>query len=157
MSIEIDIAPRYRSLVSARRLRQAVDMVLQQANADGDVTLVITDDETIAELNERFLGHSGATDVLSFPALSDDADAFATPPNAEPYLGDIVIAYPYAARQAKRLGRSVADELDLLAVHGALHLLGYDHVDPEEKAQMWAKQEAILAHLSCKAHHEAQE
>ena len=157
MSIEIDISRPYRSLVSASRLRRALELVLQEEDAIGDITLVVTDDGTVAELNERFLRVSGPTDVLSFPAMSEDDAAFALPPDATPYLGDIIIAYPYAERQAERLGRAVEDELDLLAVHGALHLLGYDHAEPEEKARMWAKQDAILSKLSRATHDEADE
>ena len=61
------------------------------------------------------------------------------------YLGDIVIAYPYAARQAVRFGNSTAAEVRLLTVHGVLHLLGYDHATPAEEAAMWAIQEQVLA------------
>jgi probable rRNA maturation factor len=63
------------------------------------------------------------------------------------HLGDVVIAYPYAERQAQQFGNSAAAELRLLAVHGTLHLLGYDHASPEEEEEMWAVQEAILAPL----------
>ena len=64
------------------------------------------------------------------------------------YLGDIVIALPFTRRQAAALNRPLIDELRLLAVHGVLHLLGYDHAEPEEEAVMWAKQDAILAGLA---------
>jgi probable rRNA maturation factor len=64
------------------------------------------------------------------------------------YLGDIVIALPFTRRQAAALNRPLIDELRLLAVHGALHLLGYDHAEPGEEAIMWAKQDAILAGLT---------
>jgi probable rRNA maturation factor len=64
------------------------------------------------------------------------------------YLGDIIIALPYTQRQAERIGKPLRDELRLLAIHGTLHLLGYDHAAPDEEAAMWAKQDAILASLS---------
>ncbi len=80
----------------------------------------------------------------AFRRLTDD-DAFVQAPDSEPYLGDIVIAYPYAAAQAAQHGRVIADELNLLAVHGTLHLLGYDHAEAEEKDIMWARQDAILS------------
>jgi probable rRNA maturation factor len=64
------------------------------------------------------------------------------------YLGDIVIACPYAARQAAALDRTLREELRLLVVHGVLHLLGYDHASAEEEAAMWARQRAILARLA---------
>lgn len=64
------------------------------------------------------------------------------------YLGDIIIALPYTRRQAATLGRRLRDELRLLTVHGVLHLLGYDHAEPDEEASMWARQDAILAQLA---------
>lgn len=143
MMIEIDVSEHYQDLVSIERLHEAVAAVLKAEDAAGDVTVVITDNETVAALNRRFLGRDGPTDVLSFPA-EDTANAFTLPPGTGHYLGDIVIACPYVIAQAQRQGNDLAEELELLAVHGALHLLGYDHADPEEKAIMWAKQDAIL-------------
>ena len=142
--IEIHIDEPFQSPELANLLKRAVAATLAAENVQGDVTLIVTDDDAIADLNQRFLGNPGPTDVLSFPALQT-ADAFVPAPDAEPYLGDIAIAYPYAAAQATRYGRDIADELTLLAVHGTLHLLGYDHAEPEEKATMWARQDAILA------------
>ena len=142
--IEIHIDEPYQSPALEDLLRKAIAATLTAENAQGDVTLLVTDDDAIVDLNQRFLGKSGPTDVLSFPAQSD-ANAFVPAPGAEPYLGDIAIAYPYAASQAARYGREVSDELILLVVHGTLHLLGYDHAEPEEKATMWARQDAILA------------
>jgi probable rRNA maturation factor len=91
---------------------------------------------------------------LSFPSQSEDPTndaALTLPPELaaelENYLGDLVIAYPYTADQAAHYQNSVPSELRLLAVHGTLHLLGYDHATPEEEATMWAAQEAALAPL----------
>lgn len=147
MSIVIQVLDPFQHLVSTDRLQAALAAVLVQENASGDVTLVLTDDPTIADLNRRFLDQDGPTDVLSFPAQDASPTTFVLPPDVDPYLGDIVIAYPYAAAQAERLGHAIADELDLLTVHGALHLLGYDHAEPEEEAAMWARQDAILRAL----------
>ena len=142
--IEIHIDEPFQSSVLTNQLKKAIAATLDSEYVQGDVTLLITDDGAIADLNQRFLGNPGPTDVLSFPTLPTD-DAFIPAPGAEPYLGDIVIAYPYAAAQAARFGRDIAGELMLLAVHGTLHLLGYDHAEPEEKTAMWARQDAILA------------
>lgn len=147
MAISIEILEPFQNLISAHRLELALATVLEQEHAIGDVTLLIADDPTIADLNRRFLGNDGPTDVLSFPAEDDTTTRFVLPPDADPYLGDIIIALPYAQRQAQSLGRDLGDELDLLAVHGALHLLGYDHAEPEDEAAMWARQEAILRDL----------
>ncbi|MCC6564927.1 MAG: rRNA maturation RNase YbeY, partial [Chloroflexi bacterium] len=87
------------------------------------------------------------TDVLTFPAypLPDDIVQEMDEP---PYLGDLVIAYPYTCAQAERLGHSPADSLSLLVVHGTLHLLGHDHDTPERRAAMWDVQANALRALS---------
>ncbi|RUA15836.1 MAG: rRNA maturation RNase YbeY [Clostridia bacterium] len=148
MTIEIDIDEAYLPFVSPHRLSKAVQAVLDAESAVGDVTVFITDDDAVAELNQRFLGIDGATDVLSFPAQGEESN-FVLPPDLAtiPYLGDIVIAFPYTQRQARRLNRPLMPELMLLVVHGALHLLGYDHTTPDEKAEMWARQDTILGAL----------
>ena len=114
---------------------------------DGEVTLVLTDDDAVADLNRTYLGIEGPTDVLSFPA-QEPAPGFVSAPEMANYLGDILIALPYTRRQAAAFGRHLRDELRLLAVHGVLHLLGYDHAEPDEEAAMWARQDAILAQLA---------
>jgi probable rRNA maturation factor len=125
-------------------LETAVITTLQQQQAaPADLTLFLTGDGRIQQLNRDFLGHDKPTDVLSFPAGSPmpGMEAIAT------YLGDVIIALPYAARQAAAAGHDTDAELQLLAVHGTLHLLGYDHADPPEKAEMWAAQTAVLTQL----------
>jgi len=144
MTIEIHVDEPFQSAVSSDQLETAIAAALAFENVQGDVTLIVGDDDVIADLNLRFLGNPGPTDVLSFPAQADDG-AFVQAPNTNPYLGDIVIAYPYTAAQAAQHDRNIVDELNLLAVHGTLHLLGYDHAEPEGKAVMWARQDAILA------------
>lgn len=144
MTIEIQVDEPFQSLVSSDQLENAIAAVLAFEDVQGDVTLIVGDDDAITDLNLRFLGNPGPTDVLSFPAQADD-DAFVQAPDINPYLGDIVIAYPYTAAQAALAGRNVVNELSLLAVHGTLHLLGYDHAEPEEKTIMWARQDAILS------------
>ena len=115
---------------------------LQQAGAQpSDFTIVITDDAELHELNRRFLGIDAPTDVLSFP--TDETD----PDTGLPYLGDILISYPRAAAQASAGKHSVQDELRLLVVHGTLHLLGYDHATPADKARMWELQGEALKRL----------
>lgn len=127
--------------------RAAAAALELEGRAGAELTIVLTDDETVAGLNEQYRGLDGPTDVLSFSAV-EPAPGFVMAPEALPYLGDIVIAIPYSRRQASELGRSLRDELRLLVVHGVLHLLGYDHATPEEEAQMWARQDEILAGLA---------
>lgn len=150
--INIEIYETFTHLVDVENIRTATETVLRLANqAHATLTIAITDDEEIQQLNRDYRGVDAPTDVLSFASQADEEgdQAFVLPPElaaemAE-YLGDIVIAYPYAARQAAHFGNSVAAELRLLAVHGTLHLLGYDHATPEEEAAMWARQEEALA------------
>ena len=104
----------------------------------GQVTLVLTDDDEITALNREYRSIDAATDVLSFPF----DDEF-VPEEERSYLGDVVIALPYATRQAQRAGHSVADELALLAVHGLLHLLGYDDETDEGAARMRAMERSL--------------
>jgi probable rRNA maturation factor len=110
---------------------------------DCALAVVIDDDAAIAALNRQFRGIDAPTDVLSFPA---DAPPFA-PPGEPRYLGDLVIAFPYASAQAARENHALTDSLSLLVVHGTLHLLGYDHHDAASRGRMWAAQEAALRAL----------
>ena len=146
-NIAIQIDETYESDVDAADLAAVVAAVLQaEGRPDAEVTVVITGDEEVAGLNAQYRGVAGPTDVLSF-AAQDPTPGFVSAPAAATYLGDIVIAFPFTRDQAAELGRPLSEELRLLAVHGALHLLGYDHAEPDEEAAMWARQDAILAGL----------
>ncbi|RMG96040.1 MAG: rRNA maturation RNase YbeY [Chloroflexi bacterium] len=109
------------------------------------LTVLLTDDEAIRELNRSFRDEDKPTDVLSFPAGEPMPGMLEL--DEPPYLGDIVISVPYAARQAEKGGHSLLAELQLLTIHGVLHLLGYDHLEPTEKMEMWAAQTAVLHKL----------
>ena len=114
---------------------------LAHQSADGDLTIVLTDDIQLHELNQEYLGIDAPTDVLSFPASETD------PETARRYLGDILISVPRAKEQARTAGHALDVEVQLLAVHGTLHLLGYDHAEAEEKTRMWKAQAEILRGL----------
>jgi probable rRNA maturation factor len=131
--------------IDEARLQAAARVVLSQHNADpaASLTVVVTNDESVAVLNRQYRGVDSATDVLSFPADAPPVAVDGEPP----YLGDLIIAYPYAAAQAARAGHDLQDNLMLLVVHGTLHLLGYDHDTPSNRADMWAAQEAALVAL----------
>ncbi len=126
-------------------LQTAVSATLhhQQAPQPAGLTLVLTDDVYIHRLNRDYLGVDKPTDVLSFPA----GDPMPGMASQSAYLGDIIISVPYADRQAQAAGHNLMAELQLLAVHGVLHLLGHDHAEPDEKAAMWAAQTAVLNQL----------
>lgn len=110
---------------------------------DVELAVVVGGDAQIQELNRQYRGIDAPTDVLSFATL-DDAPHPASDPEAPFYLGDVIISYPRVLAQAAEAGHSAQEELDLLTVHGVLHLLGYDHDSAERKAAMWARQDAIL-------------
>ncbi|GAB4525218.1 MAG: rRNA maturation RNase YbeY [Anaerolineae bacterium] len=122
--------------VVPERLEAAAKATLQaQAAPEGcALTIALTPDEMVQGLNQQFRGIDAPTDILSFPSGIQ-------PPG---YLGDLVIAFPYASAQAAREGHALMDSLALLVVHGTLHLLGYDHDTPEKRAAMWAAQETVL-------------
>ena len=109
--------------------------------ANADMSIVLTDDAQLHELNREYLGIDAPTDVLSFP--SDEED----PETGAPYLGDILISIPRAKQQAEAAGHPVEAEVQLLVVHGTLHLLGHDHAEAEEKARMWHAQSEVMAKL----------
>ena len=113
----------------------------ESESLDSDLSIVLTDNEHLQELNLNYLGIDAPTDVLSFPASETD------PESGERYIGDILISIPRAQSQAEAAGHPLESEVQLLVVHGTLHLLGHDHADPEEKARMWKAQGEILKSL----------
>jgi probable rRNA maturation factor len=133
--------------VAGSLLEQAALATLEHCQADQKVelSLVLTGDEQIQELNQQYLGIDAPTDVISFPA--DEMD----PETEAPYLGDVVLSFSRAQVQAESAGHPVQAELQLLVVHGVLHLLGYDHSDAQEKALMWQIQDQVLTTLGCPA------
>jgi probable rRNA maturation factor len=141
--IHIEIAEGIQPEFELDFLEKAVQEVLRHEHAaeDADVTLMLTGDEQIQELNRQFLEIDEPTDVLSFPA------DFVDPDNQHTYLGDVILSLPRARAQAQTGAHPVEDELKLLVVHGMLHLLGYDHADPTGKDEMWAVQKDILESL----------
>jgi len=107
--------------------------------------LTLTGDAHLQEYNRRYRGLDEPTDVLAFAAQEKPADQrFQAPPGTEHWLGDIVISLPRARQQAREAHHPVNDEVRLLAVHGFLHLLGYDHAQPDEETVMTALTNKIL-------------
>lgn len=146
IEVQVDAAETGLTLSEAEvGVKTAVLTTLQQEAVAPPValTILLTDDATIQQLNRDFRQEDKATDVLSF-AAGEPLPGLAEP---EPYLGDIAISVPYARHQAQQQGHHLLAELQLLAIHGVLHLLGYDHGDEAEKAAMWAAQTAVLTRL----------
>lgn len=135
-------------------MRSVAEAALDTADPGGSsaLSIVIADDETVRDLNNRFRGVDEVTDVLAFGATSENAptpsDAVFPPLPGEESLGEVVVSQPQAARQAPANGASVERETALLIVHGVLHLLGHEHAEPEEAAAMRRLEEQALGVIS---------
>lgn len=113
----------------------------ESQSLESELSIILTNDARLHELNLNYLGVNAPTDVLSFPAAETDPETGAR------YVGDILISVPRAQAQAEAAGHPLEAEVQLLVVHGVLHLLGYDHAEAEEKARMWRAQAEILERL----------
>ncbi len=142
----VEIAPPGVELASLEAL--AARVLAGEGTPDGvALTVLATDDATLRELNQRFLGIDAPTDVLSFPEAAEAPVGEGEPPS----LGEIAISVPAAERQAADFGLALEDELAHLLVHGILHLCGYEHErGGEEAARMMAREETYLGDI--KAH-----
>jgi probable rRNA maturation factor len=144
--------------VQLARLVLVDERVNERYGTDVEMSLLFVDESTIAELNERFLGAAGPTDVLAFP-LDEELPPGGRQPDqggrgpgtpADPsdppsLLGDVVVCPKVASRQAPQRGAHTDDEIALLVVHGVLHLLDYDHAEPEDAAVMRRREQELLA------------
>lgn len=139
--IHIQINPALQIIFAPDLPERAALAVLAHQSTDGDLSIMLTDDAQLHELNQDYLGIDAPTDVLSFPASETD------PETGRRYLGDILISVPRAEEQASAAGHELEAEIMLLVVHGTLHLLGHDHAEAAEKARMWKAQAEILAGL----------
>lgn len=141
--IFIDVGEEFRDLIPDELLIRAAETTLKQAQPDqlSSLSIKITGNLEIQELNSAYRGLEKVTDVLSFTADYHDPDLDTH------YLGDVVISYPQAAGQAQKRGHPAESELQLLVIHGVLHLLGYDHGSAEDKRSMWSIQGQALKAL----------
>ena len=121
---------------------RAAEAALESERRDGDLTILIDTPERIRTLNREFRNVDRVTDVLTFPAWEGEISL-----SADGYLGDIMICYERAKEQAEEYGHSLLRELSFLAVHGVLHLLGYDHMTEADERVMREKQTAILERI----------
>lgn len=134
---------------SERSILNAALKALEIAGADGEgeVSVAIMDDEGIRVLNLEYRGVDAPTDVLSFAFGEGEEIAEAPTGSQDGFLGDIAISLPTAKRQADEIGQSLARELAFLTIHGVLHLLGYDHMTPEDEEKMLEMQRKIVSAL----------
>jgi probable rRNA maturation factor len=121
----------------------------QGAGAEAEVSLLIATGERVKELNREYLGEDEPTDVLAFSAREEGAGQppFIHPPDGLLHLGEVIIAYPQAVIQAAEHGHPVKKELAILLIHGLLHLLGYDHDEPEGERRMKSREAELLSYL----------
>ena len=117
-----------------------------RVNPAAELSILAVTNEVMSELHERWMEEPGPTDVMSFPMdeLADESRRPDAPDMGPALLGDIVLCPEFAKAQAKTAGHGLADELHLLTVHGVLHLLGYDHAEPDEEKEMFALQGQLL-------------
>jgi len=144
VGISVIIDSDFNGLVTPAWLRKTARAVLtaEKASRKVDMGLVITGQQQIQALNKRYLGEDRPTDVLSFPMA--EAPGMAISPDGARQLGEVIISYPQAFKQAKERRHPVERELALLIVHGVLHLLGYDHDVPSWEKKMRDREAAIL-------------
>jgi probable rRNA maturation factor len=154
--VSIDIANESGVAVDEVALVTIARYVLDQLHIHplAELSVLLVDEKAMTELHERWMGEPGPTDVLAFPmdelrpphlAGVNAGRAGAEEPGPDPgLLGDVVLCPPVAAAQAREAGHSTQDELELLCVHGILHLLGYDHADDDERAAMFGLQGRLL-------------
>ena len=143
-TISVRIDQGFADLVSEQPIDELARKVLESEGVDTDseMSVLITDDQTVQDLNRRYRDRDETTDVLSFGL--DEGAAFATPPGTLRQLGEVVISFPTARRQAEEAGNEIRDELLHLVAHGILHILGYDHEQPAEAEVMRKKEEVVL-------------
>lgn len=148
MSIEVNNESGVE--VDEQRMIALADHVLgaMDVNPLAELSIIVVDEANMAELHEKWMDEPGPTDVLSFPmdelrpggGARGDGDG----PTDPALLGDVVLCPMVAERQAEQAGHSTREELDLLLTHGILHLLGYDHAEPEEHKEMFGLQAKLL-------------
>lgn len=148
--VDVQIDPRFAEADPAL-IERAVEATLAEEGEEGEieVSVLVTDDAQLHELNRDYRGVDAPTDVLSFAAEEEgDGPAFVRPPDAPRFLGDIALSYERVVSQAAEYGHSRERELAFLVAHGTLHLLGYDHErGPEDEAEMRAREEAVMLRL----------
>lgn len=127
--IKVLISADSKYPVDRKRIRSLVQSFLKEqgVNTEMSVGVAVVGDRKMKVLNEKFMHHTGTTDVLSFPELGEDETRFVEPESLETHLGDLVVSWPQAMKQAMERNHTVDDEVDFLVQHGLLHLLGIHH------------------------------
>ena len=145
----IRVEEPFLGFVVEDRLKQVVETTLATAgmNEPVNIGLVIATDDTVRDLNRSYRGVDDTTDVLAFALSepgSDENEQFVMPPDRTLHLGEVIVSYPQAERQAEEQGHPLERELAFLVVHGVLHLLGYDHEEPEKEQIMRVMESKVM-------------
>ncbi len=132
-------------------LRRIAEMTLVVAGIcyPAELSLLVTGDHTLQQLNRTYRGIDETTDVLAFALAAEDSSFFPLPDGIT-HLGEVIISCPQALRQAEEQRHSLQREIAILAIHGILHLLGYDHLQSEKEEEMISREAEILARLKLK-------
>jgi probable rRNA maturation factor len=150
--IEISVDEEFRGVMDGSWVKKIVRQVLkaERVTPPYEMSLVFTDSETVRQLNRDYRGVDESTDVLAFSMLPQKGtdSSFPLPPDGVTRLGEVIISYPQAAEQAKEQGHSPERELALLVIHGILHLLGYDHEEPEAENKMRERERELMERCS---------
>lgn len=145
LRIDVRIDPPFRAEAPAPWLRGVAATALKAEGVGrAELGIVVTDDETVRELNRTYAQEDAPTDVLSFSL--EEGESFPVP-DAVRRLGEVVISLPTARRQAEAAGRPLREEVAHLLVHGILHLLGYGHAEPQDEKRMRERETAILTEV----------
>lgn len=150
LRLGIRVKGAFRKQIDSKELRRLTELTLLSKGIQTDVELglYVTDDATVKKLNRVYRGLDETTDVLSFaltePAPGRESEPFIGPPDSVARLGEVIISYPRAAKQAEEHGGTVEEEMAWLVVHGLLHLLGHDHEEPGRARRMRALEKKIL-------------
>ena len=144
--VSIEVLDESGTGVDVKHLARLSRFVMDQMRVHPMAELCITavDEDTIAELNAKWMEKDGPTDVLAFP-MDELRPGLVTEEPEEGILGDLVLCPAVAERQGEAAGHGTLAELELLTTHGILHLLGYDHAEPEEHKEMFGLQDRLLA------------
>jgi len=146
-TVSIEIDEPYADEVAAGDLERLAGHVLRAESVaePAELSIWITGAEQLHELNKQYRNVDSSTDVLSFAAQGDES--FIGAPGQARYLGDVAVSFPHVVQQADEYGHPRQRELGYLVTHGILHLLGYDHEQPEDAARMREREEALLGAL----------
>lgn len=145
--MSIELANESRAVVREESIVSVARFALDKMSVSplAELSIVLVEQDVMADLHERWMDLAGPTDVMAFPMDEYDSSRPDSAGGGPALLGDIVLCPMFAGDQARKAGHGLQDELHLLTVHGVLHLLGYDHAEPAEEREMFALQNRILA------------